>query len=358
MSYRIPIGPYHPGLEEPYKLDLLCEGETVKDAELSIGFNFRGIELLAEKRNYVQAIALMERVCGICSNIHSMSFCQAIENAAGITPPERALYIRVVTSELERLHSHVLWAGIAAKLIGFKTMFMTCFAMREKIMDTLEAISGNRVNYSMNRIGGVNRDLTDPEGVLKIVSQLEEEIKSTAIPIFTTDRSVIARCTGIGVLTKEEAQLWGIVGPTARASGLPQDIRKDAPYAVYDRMEFDVPVQTSGDVLARLVVRALEMLESCRILRQALTQLPEGEWRGPENTKVPAGTGISRIEAPRGEVFYSVTSDGSANPRRVRVRTPTYANMPAIRLMLREAELANAPLIQAAIDPCYSCTDR
>jgi Ni,Fe-hydrogenase III large subunit len=137
MTYKIPMGPYHPGLEEPYKLDMICEGETIVDADLYIGFNFRNIEHLAETRNYVQVLALMERVCGICSFIHTLGICQAMEKLGGHNPPPRALYIRTIVGELERLHSHVLWAGIASKLIGFKTMFMTCFAIREKIMDVL-----------------------------------------------------------------------------------------------------------------------------------------------------------------------------------------------------------------------------
>ena len=186
MSYKIPMGPYHPALEEPYKLDLICAGETVIDAKLHIGFNFRGIEHLAETRNYIQVIALMERVCGICSNIHTLTLCQAMEQLTNQTPPPRAQYIRVVVAELERLHSHVLWAGIAAKLMGFKTMFMTCFEIREKVMDVLQAISGNRVNYSMNRIGGVNRDIDDPLAVLAMIEQLEREMVRTVIPIFTT----------------------------------------------------------------------------------------------------------------------------------------------------------------------------
>ena len=186
MSYKIPMGPYHPGLEEPYKLDMICEGETVRDAELHIGFNFRGIEHLAETRNYYQVIALMERVCGICSNIHTLTLCQAMEKLTGLDAPPRAKYIRVAMAELERLHSHVLWAGIAAKLMGFKTMFMTCFAIREKVMDVLQAISGNRVNYAMNRIGGVNRDIDDPAAILKMVEALEKAMVKTVIPIFTT----------------------------------------------------------------------------------------------------------------------------------------------------------------------------
>jgi ech hydrogenase subunit E len=360
MSYRIPIGPYHPALEEPYKLDLVCEGETVVDAQLRIGFNFRGIEYLAERRNFVQVIALMERVCGICSNVHTLSICQAIESLAEITPPERALYIRVIMAELERLHSHVLWAGIAGKVMGFKTMFMTCFLLREKVMDALEIISGNRVNYAMNRVGGVNRDIADPGALLPLVDELEREVQRVIIPIFTSNRTALARCAGVGVLTRDEARAYGVVGPTARASGLPEDIRRAAPYAAYDRMDFSIPVETAGDVRARLVVRALEILESCKILRQALKDLPGGDWWGPtDEIEVPEGTAISRIEGPRGEVLYSVTANGEDDmPKRVKVRTPTYANMPSVRLMLRGARLADAPLIQASIDPCYSCTDR
>jgi len=360
VSYKIPMGPYHPALEEPYKLDLICEGETVTDAKLHIGFNFRGIEHLAETRNYIQVTALMERVCGICSNIHTLTLCQAMEQLAGQAPPPRAKYIRVIMAELERLHSHVLWAGIASKLMGFKTMFMTCFEIREKVMDVLAAISGNRVNYSMNRIGGVNRDIEDPQAILATINQLESEMMSTVIPIFTTSSTARSRCAGVGVLTEEKAISCGVVGPTARASGLPQDIRRAAPYAAYSELEFNVPVEPAGDVRARLFVRALEIIESISILRQALEKLPPGEINtGDDKVKFITGTATSRVEAPRGEVMYSVSwKEGSRNPSRVHVRTPTFANMPAVRWMVRGARLADTPLIQASIDPCYSCTDR
>lgn len=360
MSYRIPMGPYHPALEEPYKLDMICEGETVKEAQLHIGFNFRGIERLAESRNYIQVIALMERVCGICSFIHTLTLCQAMEQLCGQTPPLRAQYIRVIMAELERLHSHVLWAGIASKLMGFKTMFMTCFAVREKVMDVLQAISGNRVNYSMNRIGGVNRDIDDPAAILRMVEGLEDEMARKVIPIFTTSSTAQSRCAGIGVLTHEKAISCGVVGPMARASGIDQDLRRDAPYAVYEEMDFNVPVEPAGDVRARLMVRALEILESCRILRQALAKMPPGEIHTGEGKIVfQTGTALSRVEAPRGEVFYSVTwKENSRTPTRVHARTPTFVNMPAVRWMARGARLADTPLIQASIDPCYSCTDR
>jgi Ni,Fe-hydrogenase III large subunit len=302
----------------------------------------------------------MERVCGICSNIHTLTLCQAMEKLTGLTPPPRARYIRVIMAELERLHSHVLWAGIAAKLMGFKTMFMTCFELREQVMDVLQAISGNRVNYSMNRIGGVNRDIDDPLAILGMVEQLEREMVRTVIPIFTTSKTATSRCAGVGILTLEKALSCGVVGPVARASGVAQDIRRAAPYAAYEEMEFDVPVQHGGDVRARLLVRALEIMESCKILRQALTKLPPGELNAGEDKIVfAAGTATSRVEAPRGEVMYSVTwKENARNPSRIHVRTPTFAVMPAIRWMVLGARLADTPLIQASIDPCYSCTDR
>jgi Ni,Fe-hydrogenase III large subunit len=355
------MGPYHPGLEEPYKLDMICEGETVKDAELYIGFNFRNIEHLAETRNFIQVNALMERVCGICSFIHTLTLCQAMEPLAGVEAPPRAKYIRVIMAELERLHSHVLWAGIAAKLMGFKTMFMTCFELREQVMDILSAISGNRVNYSMNRVGGVNRDIEDPAAILKMVEALEKAMVKTVIPIFTGSSTALSRCTGVGVLTHERAISSAVVGPIARASGIPQDLRKAAPYAAYAELDFDVPVQPAGDVKARLLVRALEIMESCKLLRQALQKLPPGEIDTGDDRKIrfTTGTSTSRVEAPRGEVIYSVTfKEGQRNPARVHVRTPTFANMPAVRWMVQGARLADTPLIQASIDPCYSCTDR
>ena len=360
MSYRIPMGPFHPGLEEPYKLDMICDGETVTDARLHIGFNFRGIEHLAETRNYIQVIALIERVCGICSFIHTLTLCQAMEKLAGLEAPPRAKYIRVVMAELERLHSHVLWAGIAAKLMGFKTMFMTCFELREKVMDVLQAISGNRVNYSMNRVGGVNRDIADPMALVGLVDELERAMVKTVVPIFTTSHTALSRCAGIGVLTHEKALSCAVVGPTARASGVNQDLRRDAPYAAYEEMKFEVPVQPEGDVKARLLVRALEILESCKILRQALTRMPPGEYF-VDNGKFNfvSGTAFSRVEAPRGEVMYSVTwREFAKTPARIHVRTPTFANMPSVRYMVVGARLADTPLIQASIDPCYSCTDR
>ena len=249
MSYRIPIGPYHLALEEPYKIELDCQGEHVIGATLKVGFNFRGIEWLAERKNITKAIALMERVCGICSNVHSMTFCMALEQIGGVEVPPRAQYVRIVMAELERLHSHLLWAGIAAELIGFQTLFMQLFRLRECVMDALESISGNRVNYSMNRIGGVNRDIDHPEAVRKAVSEVRDTVSRTLIPLFTTDQTVAARCRGVGKFSRAEAIAYGAVGPVARASGLDTDMRRDHPYLAYNALEMCIRdrLPASGD---------------------------------------------------------------------------------------------------------------
>src|SRR5664279_139920 len=256
MSPVIPLGPFHPALEEPYKVEVTTIGEKITDAEITVGFNFRGIEWLAERKTYTQDIALLERVCGICSNVHTLMFCRAVEKIADIEVPARAKFIRVIVAEAERLHSHLLWAGVACNLIGFETLFMTCFSLREQVMDVLEGISGNRVNYAMNRPGGVNRDILDPSAVLAAVRSIADATTKQLIPVLTTDPTVRARCAGVGILTREDAIAYGAVGPMARASGLATDIRKSAPYLVYDQLTFDVPVRSEGDVFARIVVRA------------------------------------------------------------------------------------------------------
>ena len=358
MSPIIPVGPYHPALEEPYKIELDCDGEAVRNAHITVGFNFRAIEWLAERKNYTQDLALVERVCGICSNVHTLTFSRALEALAGIEVPERAKYIRVIVHEAERLHSHLLWAGIAAEVIGFQTLFMTCFALREKVMDLLEAVSGNRVNYAMNKPGGVTRDIVDPGMVAATARDIHAAMAKDIIPVFTTDPTVRARCAGVGVLTRDDALAWGALGPVARASGLSQDLRRAAPYEIYDRLDFEVPVRPEGDVLARIVVRALEIVESCRIIEQAVDGMPAGPVDVGDFIPIPAGEACARIEGPRGEVFYYIASDGSDVPVRVRIRTPTFQNMPTVALMVKEQTLADVPLIQASIDPCYSCTDR
>ena len=359
MAYTFPLGPYHPALEEPFKVNVRCNGEIIESANIEVGFSFRGIELLAQSRNWIEVVTLIERVCGICSNTHTATFCMAAESIAGIEIPRRAAMIRVIMAELERLHSHLLWAGIGAEDIGFHSLFMEVFTVRERVMDMLEAISGNRVNYGMNCIGGVLRDIPDPEAHLPVLDAMEAVLAKTVVPIFTRDATVLARTRGVGMLSLEQAVEWAVVGPVARASGRDIDVRRDEPYLTYAELGFQSVCQPEGDVQARIVVRALEMLESLRLLRQALRALPAGPLRASEGLPViPVGEATARTEAPRGEAFYYVASEGGAGPARVKIRTPSFVNIPAIEAMLVGQSLANLSIIQASVDPCISCTDR
>jgi Ni,Fe-hydrogenase III large subunit len=359
MPYKIRLGPYHPAFEEPYRLTVSCKGEVVQRVDIEVGFVLRSIELLAQRRNYIQDIVLVEHVCGICSNVHAMTFAMAAENIAGIRIPDRARYIRTIMAELERLHSHLLWAGIGSLDIGYQTMFMEIYNLRERVMDVLETISGNRVNYGMMCIGGVVRDITDPENILSGVREIRRGLEKDVIPVFTLDPTVKARTARIGTLSQEDAVAYGVVGPTARASGLPMDIRQDFPYAAYQDLGFKIITLPDGDNQARIVVRALEMLESVRLIEQALKELPNTPIRIDDPMPViPAGEVTMRTEAPRGELFYYLKSDGSDTPDRVKIRTPSFVNIPAIEVISIGQYLADMPLIQASIDPCCSCTDR
>jgi Ni,Fe-hydrogenase III large subunit len=360
MGYTIPIGPYHPALEEPIYAKLFTEGEIIKDAEVHIGYNHRGVEKLATEKNFIQTLALVERVCGICSHSHPFTYCLAVESIAGMEVPKRGQYIRVITAELERLHSHFLWLGLAAHVIGFDSVFMFAFNAREKVMDVLEAISGNRVNYGMNIIGGARRDIDD--GKKAAITSMLDELQSannSLKKIFINDRTVAMRTKGVGVITKDDAEKLGIVGPHMRASGIEYDIRVNDPYSSYEDFDFKVAAHPDGDVFSRVVVRVLENDESIKIIRQALEKLPEGAINlGVKMPKVPAGEFVSRVEAPRGQVVYHVVTDGGPTNYRVSIHVPTFRNAASVTHMLKGSTVADAGLIIACIDPCFSCLDR
>ncbi|SHE42700.1 nickel-dependent hydrogenase large subunit [Caloramator proteoclasticus] len=360
MGYTIPIGPYHPSLEEPIHAKLYTEGEVIKDAEVFIGYNHRGIEKLATERNFIQTLTLVERVCGICSHSHPFAYAMAIENIAQMEVPKRGQYIRVIMAELERLHSHYLWIGLACHLIGYDSLFMYVWDARERIMDILEEISGNRVNYGMVIIGGSRRDIDD-EKRKKILNMLDDLIEphNRMKDIFLNDKTAALRTKGVGVLPKDVAERMGTIGPHARASGVNVDVRKDAPYSCYDEFDFNVPVLNEGDVWARVVVRVLEIEESIKIIKQALENLPEGPINlGNKLPKVPAGEFTARHEAPRGQVVYYVVTDGGQTNYRISIHVPTFKTAPTVPYMLKNNTIADAGLIIASIDPCFSCLDR
>ncbi len=361
--YHVPIGPQHPMYVESENIMVHLDGETIVDVDVNIGYMHRGIEELMQRRNYIQNIFLAERICGICSGIHSMTYTQCVENMAGIGEiPERAKLIRMIILELERLHSHLLFFGVAGYEIGLDTLFMYTWRDREHVLDMLEMISGNRINYAMPTPGGVRRNLPEekiPE-MLKKLDYLEKQCRYYA-KVFQHDKLFSERSVGLGILKRDDVQRFHIVGPVARASGVRDDVRKNIPYLVYDELDWSMITQTGKDVRARVMVKALEMFQSISILRQCLKRIV----KTPKELKVrfplviPPSEGIAVMEAPRGELVYHGRSNGTDRPERMRIRTPSFVNIPySLPLMLRDQQLADLPIIVASIDPCFSCCDR
>jgi len=262
-------------------------------------------------------------------------------------------------AELERLHSHLLWLGVAGHEIGFDTLFMYAWRDREKVLDILAEVGGNRVNYGINTIGGVRRDVDEPmlQNISKMADTLQEQIKYY-LELASTEATLSVRLAGIGRLSREEALKFGAVGPVARAAGIMDDIRIVEPYAAYAEIPVKPVTDTHADVFGRTVVRILEMLESLKIIRFCIKNLPDGDIAVKAPRRIPAGEVISRTEAPRGEDIHFIRSNGTDMPERVRVRAPSEANWRGVKHMLEGSYLADVPIIIAAIDPCYSCTDR
>lgn len=359
-KFIVPIGPQHPALKEPGHFEFAVDGEIVTDATVRLGYVHRGIEKAAEARNWTQNLYLVERICGICSHIHALTYSLGVEKLAEVEVPRRAQAIRVLVAELERVHSHLLWFGVAAHEAGFDTLFMYSWRDRETIMDILEALTGNRVNYSANVLGGVKFDVSPEQGkaILTGIDFLEERTRHY-LTVATSDSMFLQRTRGIGVTRLRDAQRLGIVGPTARASGVIRDVRVDAPYAAYDDFPVQMVVETAGDLEARFVVRLKELFESFRLIREILDNLPAGDLqvkRFPR--KIKAGEVISRVEAPRGEVFYYIRSTGGEQPDRLKVRTPTLCNMASVLSLSIGHHLADVPMLLVGIDPCFSCNDR
>jgi len=357
----VPIGPYHPLQEEPEFFLLHVDGERVLDIEVHIGYNHRAIEKICESKTYEQVPFVVERICGICSTSHPFAYVNAVENLMGLEIPPRAKYIRAIIAELERIHSHLLWLGLAGHFIGYNTVFMWAWKAREPVLDVAEKISGNRQNYAMMRVGGVRRDI--PKSLIPwIAEQFDGVVKQldTLKGAVLDDPVIHARLKGVGILTKEDAQAYGAVGPVARASGLDIDVRRDDPYSGYSDVPWDVVVLEEGDVFAKTIVRVLECYESVRIIKgclEKLDELPEGELF-VNVEKIPEGEGLGRHEAPRGECLHYVRSDGTNRPVRHKVRAPSYVNIPTCKVTVPGYEIADATLILASVDPCYCCTER
>lgn len=372
-TYKLQIGPTHPAFKEPVRFEFEVDGEQVIKADIDMGYTHRGIEHIMLSRSFIQIIYLVERICGICSFSHPMAYCLAIENAAEIEVPPRAKYIRTIIGELERLHSHLLWAGVAAREIGFDTFFHYTWKIREKAMDCLELITGNRVNYAMLTIGGVRRDITEENlpALLKTV-EYYSELYGRASEILLDDMSLRLRCEGVGILTYDEAVDLCAVGPTARASGLAKDVRSDYPMSAYPDIEWFKPVTPAdmgrvpvGDVYDRFTVRVLEMKQSVDIINFCIENMPEGDISVESNANKMINSlkkltceGIGRYEAPRGEVSHYDILDKRDGPVCSKIKAPTYANAASWIPMFKGTEIADIPIVMASIDPCVACADR
>ena len=355
----IPIGPQHPMLKEPLSFLLTAEGERIVDSALRLGYVHRGIERLCQERNYVQNVHLMERVCGICSHVHTTAYCQGVEALLGLEVPPRGLYLRTLLSELERVHSHLLWLGVLAENIGFTTIFMYAWRERETALDIMEELSGGRVTHAVNVIGGVRIDIGEEQyhSILSRLYTLEQEVERF-VDVIQHERSLQVRTQGIGYLSAEDLRSLCVVGPVARASGVDVDLRRDAPYAAYDRAHVNVVVRQEGDVWARALVRALETIESLRLCRQLLIGLPEGPTSVRAPRRVPEGEVVSRAEAPRGEVIYYIRSNGSDRPARVKIRTPSLTALITLDRQLYGVSTADVTTILSGADLCIACADR
>ncbi len=373
-TYTIPVGPIHPALKEPIQLDLEIDGEQVVDVDIHLGQVHRSVEWLGMNRNHpIQTLYLAERICGICNICHPYCLTLAVEQAADITPTPRAEYIRVIAAEMERIHSHILWAGVAAHEVGFDTVFYLTWRVREEIMDLIEYVFGNRVTKAIFQFGGVRRDIT-AEQLPRLRQGLDfyKSIFEQLRRILLEDETVKMRTRNVGILKAEDALKLITVGPTVRASGVPKDIRQDQPYSAYADMNVkaitpDIVTGTVvGDVYDRIIVRLLEVAQSIEIIEECIANMPEGPIVAePKITRLQrmltdaAGEGVGRVEAPRGEdIHYVRLEEGVSTLSTWKVRAPTYVNLMAVPTILKGMQIADVPIAFASIDPCMSCTNR
>ena len=358
-TIKIPFGPQHPALKEPESFMFEVEGEYVVDVAPRIGCDHRGIEKALENRTYIQDLYLIERICGICSHAHTTCYTQGVEEALKANVPPRAKYIRTIAAELERIHNHYFWLGLLAHEIGFETLFMYTWRDREIVMDLLELISGNRVQYAMNIIGGVRRDIT-PEissKILKGVKVLAERMTYYK-KVCSDEKTILVRTMNVGILKAKDAISLCAVGPTLRASNVKRDVRADDPYAAYDEIPFHVITYDGCDVASRVATRCDEVIESVEIIRYALEHMPRGSIEVIVSRVIPSDEIVSRVEAPRGENLHYLRSNETDKPARYKIRAPTLANLSALCKMLIGGYIADIPVVIAGIDPCFCCMDR
>ena len=357
---EIPVGPQHPALHEPIMLRVRADGERVVDVQVVNGYNHRGAEKLGERNTWIKNIFLYSRVCGICNTVHAQTYTQGVEFIGGIEVPPRAQYLRTLIMELERIHSHMLICAVMAEVIGFDSLFMLMMRDREPVMMLKELVTGNRVLSDYYTLGGVRRDIDEvkKDKILKVLEKVEERVKHYK-KVFLEDFTLSKRLRDVGIVKPLDAVKHSLVGPTLRGSGVKSDVRRDDPYAAYGEIPFNVITYDGCDSLSRMLVRFDETLESIEMVRYVLNHLPQGPIapKTPVRT-LPKGEAFSRVEAPRGELFYHIVSLGGDKPYRVKVRTPSFHNIINGVIAYKDAHIADVPVILTSVDPCISCTER
>jgi len=360
--FALNIGPAHPSTHGVFRMRATLDGEVIVDLEPVFGYLHRGVEKLAEQRTYTSIIPLTDRLDYLASMSNNMAYCMAVEKLAGIKVPERALYLRVILSELQRIASHLVATGAFLNDCGaFMTPILYMLREREKILDLLEMVSGQRLTYNYMRIGGVSQDVPAEfmPALQKFMAQMPRFIGEYE-QLLKENEVLIARSRGVGILSKEMAINSGASGPVLRASGVQWDLRKADPYAIYERFEFDIPTGEMGDSYDRYRVRIEEMRQSLRIIEQAVKQIPDGPVKAevPHLFHPPRGEVYAHIEAPKGELGFYVVSDNSIAPYRFHVRAPSLINLTALREMIIGWKIADAIIIFGSIDICMGEVDR
>jgi NADH-quinone oxidoreductase subunit D len=356
------MGPQHPSTHGVFRMRVTLDGEVVVDLEPIFGYLHRGIEKLAEGRTYTQIIPLTDRLDYVASMTNNLAYVLAVEKLAGIKVPERAEYLRVIMAEMMRISSHLMGIGFMLNDMGaMMTPVLYMWREREKIVDLFEMVCGQRLLYNYMRIGGVSHDV--PEEFLpalkKFIAEMPKYIDEYN-QLLAENEILLARCKGVGVLPKDLAINIGASGPVLRASGVKWDLRRAAPYSIYDRFDFDVPITNAGDCYDRYWIKILEIRQSLKILEQAIAQLPDGEIRAdvPVLLRLPAGEVYMSIEAPKGELGFYLVSDNSIAPYRMHIRSPELINLTALRDMVLGWKIADLILTFGSIDICMGEIDR
>jgi NADH-quinone oxidoreductase subunit D len=364
VDMPINMGPQHPSTHGVFRMVLAVNGEQVVNVTPHIGYMHRGGEKLMEAMDFRQGIGYADRTEYLAQFHAELGYVMAVERLMDLKVPDRAEYIRVILSELNRLSSHFMFMGafgIDAGLFG--TSFTFAFVQRENLLDLFEEVSGDRLMYAYFRVGGLAWEVTDNfvQRVHEVLKQAQQGIRDLD-DLMTKNEIFMGRCQNVGAFSAKQAISYGMSGPLLRASGVPWDLRKDEPYSVYDRFNFEVPVGNYGDVYDRYLVRLEEMKQSIKIIEQALEQLPpEGPIvpeKMPRRLRTPPGEVYSKVESPRGEWGVYLVSKGGDKPYRLKMRSPSFCNLSALREMTIGQYLADAVMILGSMDIVLCCVDR